>query len=348
MACVVLSRCGWNPTVHLYSQARGQAALRRQPRRLRARRDPPAVRVAGAAAGTFDLRAVCRSGRAAARTRRVELGVAGSPARAAAGGRATDDARRRWYSAVARATTRTSSSTCSATPRWPTSLRATGAGLRSVEHVKRYTTIGTAHDQGKTSGVDRVGHHRRGAGRRHRFPWHDDVPAARTPRSRSPRSPAATAATTSTRCGSRRCTPGTSSTARCSRTSASGSARGTTRRAMRTSRPRCSASVRRRRTCVGMMDGSTLGKIDVQGADAGELLDRLYTNLMSTLKVGIDPVRRDVRHGRHGHRRRHRDAGVGRPSSCSPRPPATRPRSSTGWRSSSRPSGRARRHASPR
>ena len=31
--------------------------------------------------------------------------------------------------------------------------RAVGAGLRSVEHVKRYTTIGTAHDQGKTSGV---------------------------------------------------------------------------------------------------------------------------------------------------------------------------------------------------
>ncbi len=31
--------------------------------------------------------------------------------------------------------------------------RAVGAGLRSIEHIKRYTTIGTAHDQGKTSGV---------------------------------------------------------------------------------------------------------------------------------------------------------------------------------------------------
>ena len=54
-------------------------------------------------------------------------------------------------------------------------LRATGAGLRSVEHVKRYTTIGTAHDQGKTSGRDRLGHRRRGARRgrrraRHRPP----------------------------------------------------------------------------------------------------------------------------------------------------------------------------------
>ena len=35
-----------------------------------------------------------------------------------------------------------------------------------------------------------------------------------------------------------------------------------------------------------MMDASTLGKIDVQGPDAGRLLDRLYTNLISTLKVG--------------------------------------------------------------
>ncbi len=31
--------------------------------------------------------------------------------------------------------------------------RALGAGLTSIEHVKRYTTIGTASDQGKTSGV---------------------------------------------------------------------------------------------------------------------------------------------------------------------------------------------------
>jgi sarcosine oxidase, subunit alpha len=40
------------------------------------------------------------------------------------------------------------------------------------------------------------------------------------------------------------------------------------------------------RTGVGLLDGSTLGKIDVQGPDAAVLLDRLYTNLMSSLKVG--------------------------------------------------------------
>jgi sarcosine oxidase subunit alpha len=38
---------------------------------------------------------------------------------------------------------------------------------------------------------------------------------------------------------------------------------------------------------VGILDGSTLGKIDVQGPDSGAFLDLLYTNMMSTLKVGM-------------------------------------------------------------
>jgi sarcosine oxidase subunit alpha len=38
---------------------------------------------------------------------------------------------------------------------------------------------------------------------------------------------------------------------------------------------------------VAFMDASTLGKIDVQGPDAAVFLDRLYTNMMSTLKVGM-------------------------------------------------------------
>ncbi|HWM04130.1 MAG TPA: 2Fe-2S iron-sulfur cluster-binding protein [Actinophytocola sp.] len=36
-------------------------------------------------------------------------------------------------------------------------LRATGTGMRSAEHVKRYTTIGTAHDQGKTASINTLG-----------------------------------------------------------------------------------------------------------------------------------------------------------------------------------------------
>jgi sarcosine oxidase subunit alpha len=40
------------------------------------------------------------------------------------------------------------------------------------------------------------------------------------------------------------------------------------------------------REAVGVADVSTLGKIDVQGPDAGRFLDFLYTNTMSTLKPG--------------------------------------------------------------
>ncbi len=40
------------------------------------------------------------------------------------------------------------------------------------------------------------------------------------------------------------------------------------------------------RKSLGLLDASTLGKIIVKGPDAGEFLDMLYTNMMSTLKVG--------------------------------------------------------------
>lgn len=38
---------------------------------------------------------------------------------------------------------------------------------------------------------------------------------------------------------------------------------------------------------VGVCDGTTLGKVDVQGADATEFLNRVYCNAMASLKVGM-------------------------------------------------------------
>lgn len=40
------------------------------------------------------------------------------------------------------------------------------------------------------------------------------------------------------------------------------------------------------RSSVGICDVTTLGKIDVQGTDAGEFLNRIYANMMATLPVG--------------------------------------------------------------
>jgi sarcosine oxidase subunit alpha len=40
------------------------------------------------------------------------------------------------------------------------------------------------------------------------------------------------------------------------------------------------------RNKVGLLDASTLGKIEIKGPDAAEFLDRMYTNMFSTLKTG--------------------------------------------------------------
>ena len=48
----------------------------------------------------------------------------------------------------------------------------------------------------------------------------------------------------------------------------------------------CSREVTTTRRAVGICDVSTLGKIDIQGPDAGGFLDRVYTNIFHTLAVG--------------------------------------------------------------
>ena len=147
-------------------------------------------------------------------------------------------------------------------------LRATGAGMRSVEHVKRYTTIGTANDQGKTSGVIAI------AASSPTLLGVRASPTLGTTTFRPPYTPVSFAALAGRDRGApARPRPGhphprlaRRARRRCSRTSGSGSGPGTTRRPARTWRPPCCASARAARERVAIMDASTLGKIDVQGA----------------------------------------------------------------------------------
>jgi sarcosine oxidase subunit alpha len=165
-------------------------------------------------------------------------------------------------------------------------LRATGAGLRSVEHVKRYTTIGTAHDQGKTSGVLTTAVVARAL--------QTAADELGTTTFRPPYSPVAFA----TLAGRNRdeladpvrYTPSHDWAA------AHGAAFenvGQWKRAwyFPGRREDIDAAVAREcqaaRQGVAFMDASTLGKIEVAGPDAAEFLDRLYTNLISTLRVGV-------------------------------------------------------------
>jgi len=54
----------------------------------------------------------------------------------------------------------------------------------------------------------------------------------------------------------------------------------------KTWRQSCDREVNMVRQAVGICDVSTLGKIDIQGRDAAQLLDFVYTNTFSTLKPG--------------------------------------------------------------
>ena len=68
--------------------------------------------------------------------------------------------------------------------------------------------------------------------------------------------------------------------------SATGSVRGTTRRRARTCTRQSRANRSRCATSVGILDASTLGKIDIQGPDSAKLLNWVYTNPWSKLEVG--------------------------------------------------------------
>ncbi|MGR3502910.1 sarcosine oxidase subunit alpha family protein [Pseudaestuariivita sp.] len=158
-------------------------------------------------------------------------------------------------------------------------------GYESVEHTKRYTTLGMATDQGKLSNINGLAVLADAL--------HKDIPAVGTTTFRPPYTPI-------------------------SMGSIAGEARGELFQPIRKTpmhhwhdthgaewEPvgpwrRAYAYVRdgesihdavmrevtNTRQNLGLLDASTLGKLIVKGPDAGKFLDMMYTNMMSTLKPG--------------------------------------------------------------
>jgi sarcosine oxidase subunit alpha len=158
-------------------------------------------------------------------------------------------------------------------------------GYESVEHTKRYTTLGMATDQGKLSNINGLATL---AGQ-----LNAPIPAVGTTTFRPPYTPI-------------------------SMGSIAGEARAETFQPIRRTpihdwheaqgaffepvghwrRPYCfprdgeshadavAREINQTRASVGLLDASTLGKLIVKGPDAGKFLDMLYTNMMSTLKPG--------------------------------------------------------------
>lgn len=166
-------------------------------------------------------------------------------------------------------------------------LRATGAGMRSVEHIKRYTSISTANDQGKTSGVNAIGliaaALNNGAG----------PGEIGTTTYRAPYAPVAFAALAGRDRGD------LFDPARLTSIHSWHVAHGAEfelvgqwLRPWYYPRPGESMDDAVLRECaavresVGMMDATTLGKIEIWGTDAGEFLNRIYTNAFKKLAPG--------------------------------------------------------------
>ncbi|MEU9987124.1 sarcosine oxidase subunit delta family protein [Streptomyces sp. NPDC048045] len=276
---------GWNPVAHLFSQAGGKLRHDETLGTFVPDTCRQALEVAGSAAGTFDLAAVLAQG-AAAGIRAVEAEgyTAEAPALPAVPARPQSPPMQVFAVPAPADVPRFVDLQRDVTV--DDLARATGAGLRSVEHTKRYTTAGTANDQGRTSGVLASGIVAELLG--------VDISALGLPTFRPP------------------CTPVSFATL-------AGRDRGALHDPIRTTavhgwhvehgalfenvgqwkRPwyypqdgedmetavlrECRAA----REGVAFMDASTLGKIDVQGPDAAAFLDLLYTNMISTLKVGM-------------------------------------------------------------
>jgi sarcosine oxidase subunit alpha len=157
-------------------------------------------------------------------------------------------------------------------------------GFVSAEHLKRYTTLGMATDQGKTSNVPGLAIMADAAGQA--------IDEVGTTRFRPPFAPVTLGAIAAERYGDirpERLTP--MHDWHVARGAVMYGA-GLWHRPMIYGEPGETveqAYVREARAVragVGIVDVSTLGKIAVQGPDAAAFLDRVYTNVFSTLPVG--------------------------------------------------------------
>lgn len=164
--------------------------------------------------------------------------------------------------------------------------RAYGAGMTNIEHIKRYTSIGTANDQGKTSGVNAM------AVLAHMI-GEEDLGAVGVSGYRPPFTALPFAALAGRERGDLFDPARVTAIqpwhleAGCEFEDV-----GQWKRPwffakdgedMHQAVQRESKAVR---DSVGYMDGTTLGKIEIRGQDAAEFVNRFYTNGFKLLKVG--------------------------------------------------------------
>ncbi|MFQ6549746.1 sarcosine oxidase subunit alpha family protein [Aestuariibius sp. 2305UL40-4] len=280
--CLAVSG-GWNPSVHLtcHLGARpvwdeGIAAFVPKEGAV------PGMRVAGAAAGEFSTAGCLSGGAEAARGALEDLGVsAPSVALPKAGDGAYEIAPLWVVEGKGRAWLDLQNDVTVKDVRL-----AARENFRSVEHMKRYTTQGMAPDQGKGSNVtalavlaDATGRGIAETGTTTFRPPYVPVPIAALGAGGRGHGFAPERFTTSHQASVARGAPMIEAGLwfRPSYFPAPGE---------EIWQQSCDREVRMVREAVGVCDVTTLGKIDIQGPDAGAFLDFVYGNVMSTLKPG--------------------------------------------------------------
>lgn len=285
IACGALAVSGgWNPNVHLASHHRGRPVWDEERQAfLPPANMPDGMLAGGAAAGRGDTAAAMASGVEAAVTALDALGI----------------------KAARPALPRSSETESKSQPFWhvPGKGRAWvdfqndvtvkdiklahQENMRPVEHLKRWTTLGMATDQGKTANVTALAVMAELTGH--------SIPETGTTIFRPPYTPVSLSVLGGGNSGAhfrpRRLTPSHEWA------KAQGAVFVEVGQWMRAQyflkagethwRQSVDREVLASRTGVGICDVTTLGKVDVQGADAAEFLDRLYCNAMKSLKVGM-------------------------------------------------------------
>ena len=158
-------------------------------------------------------------------------------------------------------------------------------GFESVEHAKRYTTLGMATDQGKLSNINGLAILSKSL--------NADIPNVGTTTFRPPYTPISMSSIAGPAKGDLfqpiRLTPISDWS---NANGADNEPVGQWRRPYayvrdgETVHDAVNREVKNTRDNLGLLDASTLGKLIVKGADAGKFLDMMYTNMMSNLAVG--------------------------------------------------------------
>ena len=274
---------GWNPNVHLTCHQRGKPIWEKSINAFIPGKTPSNMLVAGTAAGLLQLGENLKSGHTKAQQVILSLGLkcSSSTPPKAENESATNSSfwhvgaskKRSWVDLQNDVTTKDIKISYE-------------EGFRSVEHLKRYSTLGMATDQGKTSNILGLAVLAEYSGK--------SIPDTGTTIFRPPYNPVPIGAFAGRSRGKEfkpvRLTPSHKEAENLSATFVEAGlwlrAQWYPLKGETHWRESVDREVIQTRKSVGICDVTTLGKIDIQGQDAAEFLDCVYTNGFSKLDVG--------------------------------------------------------------